>query len=101
MAKPVAAIFYKPALSPNDPKNLRAFLDLELERISQTIGLLAAGHIDVTYVAPARFKEGDFRLAAGTLEGAHWSPDGTGARALYQYRLTSTGPNVYGWVKVG
>lgn len=101
MAKPVAAIFYKPALSPSDPKALGNFVDRELERISQVISLLTDGHIDVTYVAPARFKEGDFRLAAGTLEGAHWDPDSSGDRALYQYRLISTGPDVYGWVKIG
>jgi hypothetical protein len=99
MGKPVAAIFYKPDLAPSDPKDLGRYVERELEKISQTVALLSLGHIDVTYVAPERFKEGDFRLAAGTLEGAHWDPDSSGDRALYQYRRT--GASTFDWVKIG
>lgn len=100
MAKPVAAIFYSPGVSPTTPAELARYLDVQLAKIASSIGQLAAGHIDVSYVAPDKFKEGDIRLAAGTLEGAHWDPDGTGARKLYQYRLISVGPAAYGWVPV-
>lgn len=101
MAKPVAAIFYSPGVRPQTKDELPAYIDRELAKIGHVVAALAAGHIDVSYVAPDRFKEGDIRLAAGTLEGAHWDPDSSGVRKLYQYRLISVGPAVYGWVSFG
>ena len=52
----------------------------ELRRISLSIELLAAGHIDETNVAPDKPRTGDIRLADGT----NWNPgSGQGIYARY------------------
>ena len=65
---------------PDDPNALQRFLADELPRIAFAIQLLAAGHIDKTYAAPSKPREGDIRLADGTT----WNP-GSGA-GFYGYR---------------
>ena len=50
--------------------DLVRYLDAELNRISITIGLLADGHLEPVYEAPARPRDGDIRYADGT----EWNP---------------------------
>lgn len=92
-------IGYTPGPISARPEQLSTYVQEELRKIANVIGQLAAGHFDVTYVEPTKPREGDIRLAAGSVEdAAHWSPDGSGDRTLYQYRQTSLG--VFAWVAV-
>lgn len=79
---------YTPTTVPDGPDALPAYLQMELQRISAAVTALALGHLDKTYVAPTKPREGDMRLADGT----KWNP-GSGA-GFYGY---------YGgaWVKLG
>lgn len=70
---------YTPARTPLNAEELPRFVEAELQRISATIALLAAGHIDTSTVAPAKPRAGDIRLADGT----SWNP-GSGA-GIYAY----------------
>lgn len=64
----------------SNPEVLRLFLKSEFVAIQAAIAALAAGHIDVTHVAPQRPRDGDIRLADGT----HWNPgSGQGVYAYY------------------
>lgn len=66
----------------------QTYLRSELEKIALAVRQIAAGHIDMTYVAPAKPREGDIRLADGT----EWDP-GSGA-GFYGYYGGS-------WAKLG
>lgn len=92
---------YAAGMSSNDPKQLPLFINNELQRIQAALQLLAQSPtIPPTYVAPTKPREGDLALAAGHIESAdHWSPDASGLRKLYQYRMTS--PGAFAWVKIG
>lgn len=90
---------YAPGPAPQDPKDLSRYLNDELRRIALTIQALGQGAYTVTYREPTKPREGDTALAAGSVEGSHWSPDGSGDRKLYQYRQTS--PGTYAWVLIG
>lgn len=81
-------VFYHPEPAPTDDVQYRAWLERELQRIKIAIDLLAAGHLDKTYVAPTKPREGDIRLADGT----SWNP-GSGA-GFYGYYGSA-------WVKLG
>lgn len=75
----LGTVAYSPNPAPYDIADLPRFLYTELERISAAINLLALGHLDVTYVAPSKPRQGDIRYADGT----DWNP-GSGA-GLYYY----------------
>ncbi|WBS00220.1 hypothetical protein OU994_18030 [Pseudoduganella sp. SL102] len=49
---------------------LAAYIDAALRQISAVLQQVALGHLDPTYVAPPKPRDGDFRLADGT----HWNP---------------------------
>lgn len=83
-----SSVFYVPETTPSDPRDLSAYLERELYKIKVAIDLLAIGHVDKTYVAPLKPREGDFRLADGT----QWNP-GSGA-GFYGYYGSA-------WVKLG
>jgi hypothetical protein len=68
--------FYAPAPMPNDPNELPRYLTNEFQNLQTAINLMAAGHIDVTNVAPAKPREGDIRLCDGT----NWNPVALGKR---------------------
>jgi hypothetical protein len=72
---------YVAARPPTDPAQLSAYLTEELQRIQRALQQLAAGHIDTTYVAPPRPREGDIRLA----DGVHWDPVAAGAPRFVGY----------------
>ena len=50
----------------------------ELSSIQTAIGLLAAGHLDKSYAAPIKPRDGDIRYADGTT----WNP-GSGQGVYY------------------
>ena len=79
---------YAPGQVPAAAEALPAFLTTDLAKIAAAVQLLALGHLDASYVAPAKPREGDMRLADGT----HWNP-GAGA-GVYAYYAGS-------WKKLG
>ena len=72
-------ISYAPNQVPTDQEELVRFLTSELKRIQAAIDGLAAGHLDKTYVAPTKPRDGDWRYADGT----SWNP-GSG-QGFYGY----------------
>jgi hypothetical protein len=77
MAAPMLSLIsYLPGPVPSDPKDLPRYLRDELENIAAAVRALADGHLETTYVAPAKPREGDIRLADGT----QWNPTGSGNR---------------------
>lgn len=74
----LGTINYAPAEVPTNPADYPRFLREELERISATFALLAAGHLDKQYAAPAKPRDGNIRYADGTT----WNP-GSGAGVYY------------------
>lgn len=92
---------YSPGPSPNTAAQLPLYINTELLKVAAVLQAMAEGFLPVTYVEPAKVQEGALRLAAGHVEDAgHWSPDSSGDRAIYQYRMT-TAPSTFAWVKVG
>ena len=77
------------AYEPLDPPQtaelaaLAAWAFRELQRISITIRAVELGHLDKSYAAPVRPRDGDIRYADGTT----WNP-GTGA-GIYWYNGTT------------
>ena len=61
---------------PDDAKDLPQFLTTELFKLKSAIDALAAGHLDTTYVAPIKPRDGDIRLC----DGVSWNPLGTGQK---------------------
>lgn len=86
----ISSIGYVPGEPPRDPEQLQRYLREEFTKISVAIALLAAGHIDKTYAAPAKPRDGDIRYADGTT----WNP-GSG-QGIYYYK--ASGP---AWVLLG
>lgn len=82
------SVQYSPGVVPNDPAQLPRYLQDEFAKIASAVLMLAAGHLDVSTVAPAKPREGDLRIANGT----SWDP-GSGA-GLYRHNGTA-------WVHVG
>lgn len=84
----IGPISYAPTEPPEDPQQLRRWLKDEFQLVSNAVTLLAAGHFDVTYVAPAKPRRGDVRYA----DGSSWDPgSGTG---IYYYSGSA-------WVNLG
>lgn len=78
----ISAAFYAPNQPPADSP-LAAYLVNELQRISAAIGALAAGHLDKSYAAPGKPRDGDIRYADGTT----WNPGG--GAGIYWFNGTS------------
>ncbi len=93
---------YSPGPSPNAAAQIPLYINNELLKIAAVLQAMSEqGFIAVTYVEPSKMREGALRLAAGHVEDvSHWSPDGSGDRALYQYRMVAA-PDTYDWIKVG
>lgn len=76
----ISSAFYAPGIPPEDAAEMRRFLLEELQKLSGAISALAAGHIDKTYAAPSKPRDGDIRLADGT----SWNPgSGQGVYCYY------------------
>lgn len=76
-----SSVVYAPSAPPSDPVALNAYLNEEFSKIAVAIGRLAAGHVDTSYAAPDKPREGDLRLADGT----HWDPVSAGAPRFVGY----------------
>ena len=74
------AVQYGVGQIPDDAKDLPQFLTTELFKLKSAIDALAAGHLDKSYAAPAKPREGDIRYADGTT----WNPTGAG-QGIYAY----------------
>lgn len=83
---------YSPSIVPNDPKEYQRFFTEEFRKIQAAIEALAAGHLDKTFVEPAKLKDGDIRYADGT----SWKPNGTGGVGIWYYNKDSAL-----WVQLG
>lgn len=68
--------FYSPNEPPNDPALLPDYLREEFAKIRAAVLAVSLGHLDPTYVAPAKPRDGDIRLCDGT----SWNPLGTGRK---------------------
>ena len=60
------SVFYAPEPVPGEPRDLQMYLQRELDKLHRVIELLALGHLDKTYVAPTKPRDGDIRYADGT-----------------------------------
>lgn len=69
----INSIGYSHGTPPEDPKDLSRFLAEELIKVESAIRL-AQGHLDKSFAAPAKPRDGDIRYADGT----SWNP-GSGA----------------------
>jgi hypothetical protein len=81
--KSISTVSYEPSQVPADISDidvLRRYLREEFDRIAATVRLLAAGHLDPTYVAPTKPRRGDIRYASGA---PNWNP-GSG-EGIYFY----------------
>lgn len=84
------SIQYTPGDPPADPAQLQRYLrDLEA-RLAATFAALAAGHLDKTYVAPAKPRDGDLRYADGT----SFKPNGVGGAGIWYYDGSA-------WIQLG
>jgi hypothetical protein len=81
MAGTSSSPLYVPGPVPTDPKALSRYLYEELQKLQRVVAQLAAGHIDMTYVEPAKPREGDIRLA----DGVEWDPVAAGAPRFVGY----------------
>lgn len=86
----LGTVSYAPEQIPDDPEELKRFLRSEFQKIQVAIQLLAAGHLDITTVAPVKPRDGDIRYAQGT----SWNP-GSGVGIYYYKGATSA------WVFLG
>lgn len=84
-----ASAIYQPEPVPQDPAQLARYLTAELQRISNAVALIAAGHMDMQYKAPLKPRNGNLRLADGT----SWNP-GSGKGVYWFDAATSL------WVKL-
>jgi hypothetical protein len=86
----LSSVFYEPGNIPEDAAEMRRFLLDELPRIAAAISALAAGHLDKSYAAPTKPRDGDLRYADGTT----FKPNGTGGAGIWYYNGTA-------WVLLG
>ena len=84
----ITSVDYQFNEPPNQPEELPKYLYSEFIKIKAAIDLLADGHIDKTFAAPARPRNGDIRYADGTT----WNP-GSG-EGIYFYNTAGS------WVKL-
>ena len=61
---------YTPGQVPTDPKDFPRFMREELDKISATVALLAAGQLDMQTTAPAKPRNGNIRYADAAVLGA-------------------------------
>ena len=76
------SIRYAKSPVPNNPEDIPAYLQSELDKISAVITNIAEGHFDVSNVEPTKKRAGDVRYA----DGSDWNP-GSG-EGLYLYLST-------------
>ena len=62
----LGTVFYWPENPPTDAADMGRFVYSELQKISIAIAALAKGHLDKSYAAPTKPREGDLMYADGT-----------------------------------
>lgn len=78
-ARNLNAVQYSPDQAPTDASEMPRYIESELLKIQGAINALAAGHLDKSFVAPTKPRDGDIRYADGT----SWNPTGAGAGIYY------------------
>jgi len=73
------AVQYSPDQAPTEASGLPRYIYSELLKVQGAITGVANGHLDKTYVAPTKPREGDFRYADGT----SWNPNSGQGQYLY------------------
>lgn len=74
--KNLNAVQYSPDQAPTESSELPRYIYNELLKLQGCITALSLGHLDVTYVAPTKPREGDIKLC----DGVSWNPLGTGQK---------------------
>jgi hypothetical protein len=84
----ISSVAYEPGdpTTIQDMSDLRRYLKDQETRLQATIMALAAGHMDVTTVAPRKPRDGDFRLC----DGVSWAPVGPGVKLPVWYDGTNS-----------
>lgn len=79
--KPVSghSLGYMPNTPPDDPAQIKRYLQDEFSRIAQAIQPQSVAHLNVTTVSPAKPRRGDYSYADGTM----WNP-GSG-EGMYRF----------------
>jgi hypothetical protein len=77
----ISSAFYTPGNAPFELDQLRRYVEDELNKVAAAISLLAAGHLDKSYAAPTKPRDGDIRYADGTT----WKPNGTGGVGIWYF----------------
>lgn len=88
----IASVQYTPENPPDEPDAFRRWAFSEFQKLSAVVQLLALGHLDETYVAPTKPRNGDIRFADGT----RWQPSALGGRGIYYY----DGRILNDWIKL-
>lgn len=74
------AVQYSPDQAPTEASELPRYIYSELLKMQGALSAVASGHLDKTYVAPTKPRDGDIRYADGT----SWNPTGAG-QGIYAY----------------
>ena len=78
--KTLSTVFYAPEIVPQSlDETTQRYLRNEFQKLAAAINALAAGHLDTSYAAPSKPRDGDIRYA----DGSTWNP-GSGA-GIYWY----------------
>lgn len=88
----LATVQYFPEQVPEAPEELSRYLTREFEKIRAAITALSLGHLDITYTAPTKPRDGDIRYADGT----KWKPNGVGGVGIWYYNKDTAL-----WVQLG
>lgn len=90
----LATVAYTPGIAPIDSAQLQRYVYDELLKASAAIQALAAGHLEQSYAAPLKPRDGDIRYADGTqwnpgagagvywFDGSAWHSFGSGIQSL-------------------
>lgn len=77
----LGTVFYAPGEPPLDAAEMQRFLREELQKISAAVQALAAGHLDMQTVMPAKPRNGMVRY----FDGVNAKPNGTGGKGVWFY----------------
>lgn len=79
----LSTVFYAPEQPPEKQDDFNRYVYNELLKIKSAIDALAAGHLDKSFAAPAKPREGDIRFA----DGATWNP--ASGKGIYYFDGTT------------
>lgn len=87
----LATAFFNPGDPPADPAQLQAWLRTMSAQLQAVLALLATGHLDKQFKAPAKPRDGDLAYASGP---GGWDPGG--GKGIYHF---SDNGNVWTLIK--